>query len=54
MRELHEYGGLVLATRLRRLSELYFAGVDRVYQAHGFDLSSRCVPVLFLLREIHV
>ena len=51
MRELHEYGGLVLATRLRRLSDGFFAGVDRVYQAHGVDLSSRCVPVLFLLRD---
>lgn len=51
MRELHEYGGLVLATRMRRLSDAFFAGVDRVYDAHGVKLSSRCVPVLFLLRD---
>ena len=50
-RELSDYGGLVLATRLRRASEVLFADVDRVYQTHGFNVSARCVPLLFLLRD---
>jgi GNAT superfamily N-acetyltransferase len=51
MRELSDYGGLVLATRLRRLSEMLFAGVDSVYQAQGVEVSARCVPMLLLLRD---
>lgn len=49
--ELSDYGGLLLATRLRRLSDLLFAGVDRVYDARGFGVSARCVPILLLLRD---
>jgi len=51
VRDLADYGGLLLATRLRRLSELLFTGVDRVYQTRGFDVQARCVPLLLLLRD---
>lgn len=51
MRELHDYGGLVTGSRLKRLSDSMFAGVDAVYRAHGVTLSSRCFPLLFLLRD---
>ena len=51
LRELSDYGGLLIATRLRRLSDLLFASVDRIYQEHGFDVPSRCVPLLLLLRD---
>jgi GNAT superfamily N-acetyltransferase len=49
--ELHDYGGLLLGSRLKRISEALFAGVDRTYESQGVDLSSRCFPVLFLLRD---
>jgi DNA-binding MarR family transcriptional regulator/N-acetylglutamate synthase-like GNAT family acetyltransferase len=51
MNELHDYGGLLLGTRLKRASDTLFAGVDRVYKSHGVDLSPRCFPILFLLRD---
>ncbi|MFN7984741.1 MAG: bifunctional helix-turn-helix transcriptional regulator/GNAT family N-acetyltransferase [Vicinamibacterales bacterium] len=51
VRELSEYGGLLIATRLRRLSDVLFAGVDQVYDARGFEVPSRCVPLLLLLRD---
>jgi DNA-binding MarR family transcriptional regulator/GNAT superfamily N-acetyltransferase len=49
--ELQSYGGLLLGSRLKRLSELLYAGVDEVYRAHGVTLSSRAFPILFLLRD---
>lgn len=49
--ELHDYGPLLMASRLRKLSEALYAGVDEVYRAHGVDLPSRCFPILFLLRD---
>lgn len=51
MTTLSDYGGLLLGSRLKRLSETLYAGVDRVYAAQGVALSSRCFPVLFLLRD---
>ena len=48
---LHDYGPLLMASRLRKLSEALYAGVDEVYRAHGVDLPSRCFPILFLLRD---
>jgi DNA-binding MarR family transcriptional regulator/GNAT superfamily N-acetyltransferase len=48
---LHDYGELLLASRLRRLSELFYSGVDAVYREHGVSLSSSCFPILFLLRD---
>jgi len=51
MRELHDYKGLVLGSRLKRASDALFAGVDAIYRAHGVDLTSRCFPLLFLLRD---
>lgn len=51
MADLHDYGSLLLAARLRKLSEAFYAGVDAVYRAHGVELPARCFPVLFLLRD---
>jgi DNA-binding MarR family transcriptional regulator len=49
--ELHDYGPLLIASRLRKLSEAFYAGADEIYRAHGVDLPSRCFPILFLLRD---
>ena len=51
MSGLHDYGALLLASRLRKISEALYAGVDEVYRRHGVELPSRCFPILFLLRE---
>lgn len=51
MKKLESYGALTLASRLRRLSELLYAGVDESYAAAAVPLSSRCFPLLFLLRD---
>jgi len=48
---LHDYGELLLASRMRRLSEMFYAGVDVVYREQGVSLSSSCFPILFLLRD---
>lgn len=48
---LHEYGSLLLGSRLRKVSESLYAGVDEVYRGEGVDLPSRCFPILFLLRD---
>src|SRR5437764_3062251 len=48
---LQDYGGLLLGSRLKRLSEALFAGVDEVYRGQGVELPSRCVPMLLLLRD---
>jgi DNA-binding MarR family transcriptional regulator len=36
---------------MRRLSEMFYAGVDAVYREQGVSLSSSCFPILFLLRD---
>jgi GNAT superfamily N-acetyltransferase len=51
MARLQEYGGLLLGSRLKRVSEALYAGVDAVYAANGIDLPSRAVPILLLLRD---
>lgn len=51
MTSLHDYGSLLLASRLRKVSEALYAGVDDVYRSVGVDLPSRCFPILFLLRD---
>jgi GNAT superfamily N-acetyltransferase/DNA-binding MarR family transcriptional regulator len=48
---LHDYGELLLASRMRRVSESMYAGVDAVYREQGVELSSSCFPILFLLRD---
>lgn len=48
---LHDYGSLLLGSRLRKVSEALYAGVDEVYRGAGVDLPSRCFPILFLLRD---
>jgi len=48
---LHDYGSLLLGSRLRKVSETLYAGVDEVYREAGIDLPSRCFPILFLLRD---
>jgi DNA-binding MarR family transcriptional regulator len=50
-RPLHDYGPLLMASRLRKVSEALYAGVDEIYRAHGVPLPSRCFPILFLLRD---
>jgi GNAT superfamily N-acetyltransferase len=49
--DVRDYGGLLLGSRLKRVSDALFAGVDSIYEAHGVALSSRCFPILFLLRD---
>ncbi|MGH8253283.1 MAG: GNAT family N-acetyltransferase [Steroidobacteraceae bacterium] len=51
MANLHGYGTLLLGTRLRKVSEALYAGVDEVYREAGVELPSRCFPILFLLRD---
>ena len=48
---LQTYGSLMLGSRLRRLSDQLYAGVDTSYLAAGVELSSRCFPLLLLLRD---
>ena len=51
MAGLHEYGTLLLGTRMRKVAETMYAGVDEVYRGQGVDLPARCFPILFLLRD---
>lgn len=51
MSTLQTYGSLMLGSRLRRLSDQLYAGVDSSYLAAGVELSSRCFPLLLLLRD---
>ena len=51
MTTLHDYGSLLLGSRLRKVSEALYAGVDEVYRSAGVELPSRCFPILFLLRD---
>lgn len=51
MSNLQTYGSLMLGSRLRRLSDQLYAGVDTSYLAAGVELSSRCFPLLLLLRD---
>ncbi|HWF98120.1 MAG TPA: helix-turn-helix domain-containing GNAT family N-acetyltransferase [Steroidobacteraceae bacterium] len=51
MATLHDYGSLLLGSRLRKVSEALYAGVDEVYRGAGVELPSRCFPILFLLRD---
>jgi GNAT superfamily N-acetyltransferase/DNA-binding MarR family transcriptional regulator len=48
---LHDYGALLLGSRLRKVSEIMYAGVDEVYRSHDVPLPSACFPILFLLRD---
>lgn len=51
MSGLGDYGSLLMGSRLKRLSEAMYLGVDDIYRANGVELSSRCFPILFLLRD---
>lgn len=51
MTSLHDYGSLLLGSRLRKVSEALYAGVDEVYRSAGVELPARCFPILFLLRD---
>jgi GNAT superfamily N-acetyltransferase/DNA-binding MarR family transcriptional regulator len=51
MATLHDYGSLLLGSRMRKISEALYAGVDEVYRSAGVTLPSRCFPILFLLRD---
>jgi ribosomal protein S18 acetylase RimI-like enzyme len=51
MKSLHDYGALLLGSRMRKVSEAMYAGVDDVYRSHGVTLPSRCFPILFLLQD---
>jgi GNAT superfamily N-acetyltransferase/DNA-binding MarR family transcriptional regulator len=48
---LHSYGGLLLGSRLRRLSEQLYAGVDEIYRDHGVTIPSRAFPLLMMIRD---
>lgn len=51
MKDLSDLGELTLGSRLKKISDQLFTDVDAVYQRHGINLSSRCFPILFLLKE---
>src|ERR1700730_6430851 len=51
MTSLHDYGALLLGSRLRRVSGALYSGVDEVYRHFGVDLPSRCFAILLLLRD---
>ncbi|MGA9370186.1 MAG: MarR family transcriptional regulator, partial [Steroidobacteraceae bacterium] len=51
MTTLHDYGSLLLGSRMRKISEALYTGVDEVYRSAGVTLPSRCFPILFLLRD---
>jgi ribosomal protein S18 acetylase RimI-like enzyme len=51
MTTLHDYGSLLLGSRMRKVSEALYAGVDEVYRSAGVTLPSRCFPILLLLRD---
>jgi GNAT superfamily N-acetyltransferase len=48
---LHDYGHVLLGSRLRKVSEAMFDGVDEIYRSQGIELTSRSFAVLFLLRD---
>ena len=48
---LHTYGGLFLASRLRRLSERLYAATNEIYAEHGVTVPSGSVALLLLLRD---
>jgi GNAT superfamily N-acetyltransferase/DNA-binding MarR family transcriptional regulator len=48
---LHNYGALLLASRMRKISEAMYDGVDAVYRDQGVALSSSCFAAMFLLRD---
>lgn len=51
MQTIEELGELFLGTRLKRLSDMLYDEVDRIYKAHDINLSSRITAVLFLLHQ---
>src|SRR5262249_28303946 len=48
---LHTYGGLLLGSRLRRISDMLYAGVDEIYRSYGVRIPSRTVPLLMIMRD---
>lgn len=51
MKDLTDLGELTLGSRLKKISDQLFTDVDAIYQRHGIYLSSRCFPILFLLKD---
>src|SRR5690349_16653776 len=49
--ELHTYGGLFLASRLRGLSEQLHAATNEIYGEHGLTIPPGSVALLMLLRD---
>src|ERR1700687_3422713 len=48
---LHSYGALLLASRMRKISEAMYGGVDAVYRDQNVTLSSSYFAIMFLLRD---
>ena len=44
MTSLHDYGGLLLASRLKKVSEALYTGVDDIYRRHGVTLLVALLP----------
>lgn len=42
-------GGLILGSRLRRVSEYFIAEVNKVYEYHGIEFEAGWFPLFFLL-----
>ena len=50
MKNLTDLAELTLGSRLKKISDQLFDDVDLIYREHGITLSSRCFPILFLLK----
>jgi DNA-binding MarR family transcriptional regulator/ribosomal protein S18 acetylase RimI-like enzyme len=48
---LHSYGALLLASRMRKISEAMYGGVDAVCRDKNVTLSSSYFAIMFLLRD---
>lgn len=44
-------GYLVLGSRLRRMSETFLAGINRIYQNEGIEFEASWFPVFYLLSK---
>lgn len=51
MANLNDYGALMLASRMRKLSEQMYVGVEQSYKAAGIDFPARGSALLLLLRD---
>lgn len=51
MKTIEEYGELFLGTRLKRLSDMLYDEVDKLFTAQDINLSARVTSVIFMLHH---